>query len=131
MSWLELWEFVLALPLNSMTMSVRRGDHGLRRWTETEYLLRQQIDLLSAQYMALCKANFEGEPQKPDLWPMPDLRSPEEIESERDLAEARAERLRRFREATKPGATDAGYARRLEEARQEHLRRMAKDKHDN
>ncbi|WP_448319228.1 hypothetical protein [Streptomyces sp. CO7] len=123
MTWLELWEFVQALPHDAMTKAVAAGDHGLRRWTETDYLLRGVHDHL--QYLVQVSwvgHRLQGKPPDFVSWPLPDLRSPEEIEEEQRTALERSTKARRFIEATKPGAQDPEYAKKLAAAREEHLR---------
>lgn len=126
MSWLELWEFFQALPFDSMTRSALAGDHAHRRWSESDYMLREVLSLLQFQSrIAWVGHQLKDKPPDLHLWDMPDLRSPEEAEAEQELAAARAERARKFREATRPGGGDTEYARKLAAAREEHLRQVA------
>ncbi|MFG2380556.1 hypothetical protein [Streptomyces avermitilis] len=126
MSWLELWEFVQALPYDSMTRSAMAGDHTRRRWTETEYMLAQALSVMQFTNQVLWAAHLEGKPPKVVPWALPDLRTPEQL-AEDEAREARQAAMRaRFHAATQPGAQqDPEYARRLAEAREEHLRLMA------
>ncbi|MDC2953390.1 hypothetical protein PO587_02850 [Streptomyces gilvifuscus] len=67
-----------------------------------------------------------GEPPKIVPWPQPDLRSLEQVAEDEARAARQEASKRRFYEATRPGATaDPEYARRLAQAREEHLRLMA------
>ncbi|MGI5515291.1 hypothetical protein [Streptomyces sp. CA-106131] len=114
MSWLRLWEYVFALPMESMTKAAMRGDSGYRRWTETEYLLNRQLDILTLSMQILWAANgVSGKPPKGPIMRDPDLRTAEQIEAEA----LRSQRLERFVEATRPGAGDSEYLRRLQESR--------------
>jgi hypothetical protein len=121
MSWLELWEFYQALPYDSMTRSAQAGDHGHRRWTETEYLLVDLGSRLNIISQILWAGNIKGKPPEFPLYGMPDLRSWEQIEAEI----AASTRARRYHEAMKPGNTNTEYAKKLAAAREEHLRRAA------
>ncbi|WP_371538373.1 hypothetical protein OG210_21855 [Streptomyces sp. NBC_00466] len=126
MTWLELWEFYLGLPYDSMTKSAMAGDHGHRRWTESDYLLREILALLQFQSrIAWIAGQLQG--PAPDLppWPHPDLRLPEQIEADRELAVARAERARKFHEAMKPGSQNTEYLNKLAAVRAEHQRLAA------
>jgi hypothetical protein len=114
MSWLRLWEYVFALPMDSMTKTAMRGDSAYRRWTETEYLLNRQLDILTLSMQILWAANgASGKPPKGPIMRDPDLRTAEQIEAEA----LRSQRLERFVEATRPGAGDSEYLRRLQESR--------------
>ncbi|MGW3305881.1 hypothetical protein ACWDG9_04750 [Streptomyces sp. NPDC001073] len=122
MSWLELWEFVQALPYDSMTRSAMAGDHARRRWTEAEYMQASQLSLLQHVIQVLWAAHLEGKPPKVTPWSLPDLRTPEQIAED----EIRKARRARYHAAMKPGAQqDPEYARRLAQAREEHLRLLA------
>ncbi|MET8511968.1 hypothetical protein [Streptomyces sp. NPDC005077] len=124
MSWLELREFFDALPYDSMTKSAMAGDHGRRRWTESDYMLRALLDLVQFQIrVAWITGRMDGKAPDLPLWELPDLRSPEEIE----LAEARAERFRKFHAATKPGSKDTEYLKKMAAARAEHQRLAAEE----
>ncbi|GDY74115.1 hypothetical protein SAV31267_036000 [Streptomyces avermitilis] len=77
MSWLELWEFVLALPYDSMTKSAMAGDHGRRRWTESDYMLRELLAVAQFQArIAWAGHHIEGKVPDLPLWEEPDRRSP-------------------------------------------------------
>ncbi|MEU5030167.1 hypothetical protein [Streptomyces milbemycinicus] len=125
MSWLELWEFVQALPYDSMTRSAMAGDHAHRRWTEAEYMQASALSLMQHMIQVLWAAHLEGKPPKVVPWSLPDLRAPEQL-AEDEARQQRQTALRsRFHEATRPGAQqDSEYARRLAQAREEHLRLM-------
>jgi len=126
MSWLELSEFFLGLPYDSMTRSVLAGDHGHRRWTESDYMLREILALLQFQARITWTAGqLQGKAPDLPLWEPPDLRSPEQVEADRELALARVERARKFIAATKPGSQDTEYAKKLAAARAEHQRLAA------
>ncbi|BAC73221.1 hypothetical protein AQJ43_23775 [Streptomyces avermitilis] len=128
MSWLELWEFVLALPYDSMTKSAMAGDHGRRRWTESDYMLRELLAVAQFQArIAWAGHHIEGKVPDLPLWEEPDRRSPEQIEADRELAVARAERARKYHEATKPGSQDTEYAKKLAAALAEHQRVAAEE----
>lgn len=68
MSWLELLEFVQALPEDSATKAALRG-HGNRRWNEQHYMLARLINqlglLINVQWAA---GQIEG--KAPDLPPL-------------------------------------------------------------
>ncbi|MET9848866.1 hypothetical protein [Streptomyces ossamyceticus] len=120
MTWLELWEFVEALPYDSMTRSALAGDRTRRRWTEAEYMQAHGLTLMQHMIQVMWAAHLEGKPPKVIPWSLPDLRSPEQVAKDEDRKQARR---RRYFEATRPGAVmDPEYARRLAEAREEHLR---------
>lgn len=124
MTWLELWEFFLALPADSMTASALSGDHARRRWTERDYMQASLLSLQQFMIQVVWAGNLEGKPPAITPWTLPDLRTAEQIEADQ-AREADLERRRAaFRAATRPGATDPEYARKLEQAREEHLRLM-------
>ncbi|GAA5078572.1 hypothetical protein [Streptomyces similanensis] len=127
MSWLELWEFVQALPYDSMTGSAMAGDHTRRRWTEMHYMQASALSLMQYMTQVLWAGQgLEGKPPKLVPWTLPDLRTPEQL-AEDEAREARQAAIRtRFYEATRPGAAaDPDYARCLAQAREEHLRLQA------
>ncbi|MFJ3665074.1 hypothetical protein ACIPSE_01320 [Streptomyces sp. NPDC090106] len=126
MTWLELWEFVEALPYDSMTRSALAGDHTRRRWTEAEYMQASSLSLMQHMIQVMWAAHLEGKPPKVVPWTLPDLRTPEQLAEDEARKARRAAIQAHFREATRPGATpDPEYARRLAQAREEHLRLMA------
>ncbi|MDX3712729.1 hypothetical protein PV733_28080 [Streptomyces europaeiscabiei] len=126
MSWLELWEFVEALPYDSMTRSALAGDHTRRRWTEQHYMQASSLSLQQQIIQVLWAAHLEGKPPQVTPWTLPDLCTPEQL-AEDEARQARQEAIRaRFHAATRPGAQqDPEYARRLAQAREEHLRLLA------
>jgi hypothetical protein len=112
MSWLQLWEFVFALPLDSMTKCAMRGDSSYRRWNEQHYLLNRLLDIQMLTMQIHWAANgVGGKPPRGPLVTDPDLRTAEDIAAE----QLRSERLKRFVEATRPGAEDSEYLARLRE----------------
>ncbi|WP_328981776.1 hypothetical protein OG258_19980 [Streptomyces mirabilis] len=128
MNWLELWEFFQWLPTESMTRSAMAGDHTRRRWTERDHMIATGLTLQHLQFLTLLQVNGAKGSALPKLfeWDRPDLRTPEQL-AEDEAREARQAAIRaRFYEATRPGAQqDTEHARRLAEAREEHLRLMA------
>jgi hypothetical protein len=126
MSWLELWEFFLALPADSMTASAMSGDHARRRWTEADYMLANALSLQQYMIQVLWAAHLTGKPPEITPWKLPDLRTWEQIEADEDAEHQRAA----FFAATRPGAADTVYARKLAAARDQHLRLMAGDHPD-
>jgi hypothetical protein len=126
MSWLELWEFVQALPYDSMTRSSMAGDHTRRRWTEMHYMQASALSLMQYMTQVLWAAHLEGKPPKLVPWSLPDLRTPEQLAEDEARKAREAARWAQYRAATRPGATpDPEYARRLAQAREEHLRLAA------
>ncbi|MFE7762935.1 hypothetical protein [Streptomyces sp. NPDC057438] len=127
MSWLELWEFVLALPSDSMTRSTMAGDRTLRRWTDRDYLMAALIERQQDAIQLLF--NIHSEKKITELYPpvnRPDLRTPEQLAEDEARKARQAVAKRRYFEATRPGAPqDTEHARRLAQAREEHLRLMA------
>jgi hypothetical protein len=126
MSWLELWEFFLALPADSMTASAMSGDHARRRWTELEHMIATSLTIQHQAIRMLLAVNGSKPSDLPPLleWGRPDLRTPEQIEADEAREADIARRRAAFYAATRPGATDPEYARKLEQAREEHLRLM-------
>ncbi|MEU6651274.1 hypothetical protein ABZ904_17975 [Streptomyces sp. NPDC046900] len=114
MSWLELWEFVLALPYDSMTKSALSGDHGRRRWTEADYMLARSLSIQHAMVRTLLAVNGVKPHDLPKLveWPEPDLRALEQIEAD----EALRQRQQRHLERTRPEPPDPEVMRKLHEA---------------
>ncbi|MBK3573172.1 hypothetical protein JHN63_04910 [Streptomyces sp. MBT65] len=114
MTWLELWEFLLALPSDSMTYSAMSGDRFRRRWTERDEMQALALDLLQEQIRALLLVNEVSPSNVPKTipWPRPDRRTPEQIAED----EARAERAARFLASLRPPAPDPEVERRLREA---------------
>ncbi|MGW5198641.1 hypothetical protein [Streptomyces spiralis] len=127
MSWLELWEFFQALPYDSMTRSAMAGDHTRRRWTEMHYMQASALSLMQYMTQVLWVGQgLQGKPPKTAPWTLPDLRTSEQIAEDEAREARRTALMSRFREATRPGATaDPEYARRLAQAREEHLRLQA------
>ncbi|MGW2932964.1 hypothetical protein ACWDA7_14100 [Streptomyces sp. NPDC001156] len=127
MSWLELWEFYQALPLGSMTRAALVGDHDYRRWTETDYMLRELITRIDFGNRIMWAGNqMQGKYPEFPQWPMPDLRSLEDREAEAHAKAEAARKARRFYDSMKPGAQqNTEYAQKLAAAREEHLRRVA------
>jgi hypothetical protein len=126
MSWLELWEFVEALPYDSMTRSALAGDHTRRRWTEAEYMQASSLSLMQHMIQVMWAAHLEGRPPNVVPWTLPDLRTPEQLAEDEARKARQATIQARYREATRPGAApDPEYARRLAQAREEHLRLLA------
>lgn len=112
MSLLRLWEFVRALPMDSMTKCALMGDGSYRRWTETNYLLNRLLDVSMLQMQIIWAANgVSGKPPKGPLVRDPELRTAEQIDTE---IERRA-RMEKFIRATRPGAGDSEYLSRLRE----------------
>ncbi|MCX5234448.1 hypothetical protein OG824_04265 [Streptomyces prunicolor] len=114
MTWLELWEFFRALPPDSITYSAMTGDHTGRRWTELHYMQASALTLMQEQIRALCLVNGVKSSDAPKTfpWPLPDLRTPEQIAEE----EARARRASKFLASVKPPALDPEFERRWREA---------------
>ncbi|MEV5472960.1 hypothetical protein AB0L66_11460 [Streptomyces sp. NPDC052207] len=76
MSWLELWEFVQALPPDSMTRAAMVGDRTQRRWTEMHYMQASALSLMQHMIQIMWAAHLEGKPPKVTPWTLPDLRTP-------------------------------------------------------
>lgn len=132
MTWLELWEFFLALPSDSMTYSAMSGDHSRRRWTELEHMLATSLTIQHQNVRMLLAVNGTKQSELPPLleWSRPDLRTLEQI-AEDEAREAELSRRRAaFYAATRPGANDSEYTRKLEQARIEHLRLTAEHRTD-
>ncbi|MFI5974808.1 hypothetical protein [Streptomyces sp. NPDC051452] len=127
MSWLELWEFVQALPFDSMTHSARRGDYARRRWTEMHYMQASALSLMQFMTQVMWAGQgLEGKPPKLVPWAPPDLRTPEQLAEDEARKTREAARWAQFRAATRPGARqDTEWAQRLAQAREEHLRLAA------
>lgn len=127
MSWLELWEFVQALPYDSMTRSAMAGDHTRRRWTEMHYMQASALSLMQFMTQVMWVGQgLEGKPPKPTPWTLPDLRTPEQLAEDEARKARKAALWAQYRAATRPGAApDPEYARRLAQAREEHLRLAA------
>lgn len=112
MSWLRLWEFVFALPLESMSKSALRGDQSYRRWSERDYLLNRQLDMTTMLVQLTWAAHgFSGKAPRGPLVKDPELRTDAELRAEQE----QQERFRKFVEATRPGAQDSEYLDRLRE----------------
>lgn len=128
MSWLELREFFDALPYDSMTKSAMAGDHGRRRWTESDYMLREILALLQYQaQISWTAGQLQGKAPDLPLWEPPDLRTFEEIEADQELALARAERARKHHEAMRPGSKDPEYLKKMAAVLAEHQRKVAEE----
>ncbi|WP_430376691.1 hypothetical protein [Streptomyces sp. B1-3] len=126
MTWLELWEFVEALPYDSMTRSTLAGDRTRRRWTEHDYMQASMLSLQQHLIQVIWAAHLEGKPPQVSPWPLPDLRSLEQLAEDEARKARQADARRRYFEATRPGAPqDTEHARRLAQAREEHLRLVA------
>ncbi|MFF3558974.1 hypothetical protein ACFYXS_02880 [Streptomyces sp. NPDC002574] len=111
MSWLELWEFVLALPSDSMTMAAQSNDLARRRWTERDYMQASSLSLMQQMIQILWASHLQGRPPRSSPWPLPDLRSLAQIEAD----EALDRLMRTYLQATRPPPPDPDMERLLHE----------------
>ncbi|MFJ9353764.1 hypothetical protein [Streptomyces mirabilis] len=113
MSWLELWEFLLALPHDSMTKAALSGDRARRRWSEHDHMIATSLTLQHELVRALHLLRGVSPHDLPRLfeWAGPDLRSQEQIEAD----EERWKRQQRHLQKTRPQPPDPELMRRLHE----------------
>jgi hypothetical protein len=113
MSWSRLWDFIEALPYDSMTRSALAGDRTRRRWTEMHYMQASALSYMQFMTQVMWAGQgLNGKPPKFMPWSLPDLRTPEQIAED----EAHAQRAAKFLASVRPPAPDPEIERRLREA---------------